>query len=837
MRLSLAWICVLSVMLPGAALIAAPAPAKPIEVPDLTKNAEVDKAKSYNLGATGMRGWIFTKPPTHMDSYQGRTTVLSRQILVTHVGVKSPADGVMQVGDVILGINGKLFDDDTRKQIALAIQVAESHEAKGDLSLTVWRAGKTQDVHLHLRELGNYDSKNPLESEKAKLIFDEACQALAKEGIPNNWAGPVSAMAMLASGKQDLMPVVREYAQKIALSTTSQDKANPETGTWDLSYRALFLCEYYLLTRDQTVYPAINQLTIAMARGQSMFGTFGHRLLKPRPDGSHGSVPAYGPVNETGLVVNIAILLGSKCGVDDPEVKPAIERASKFFGSYVDKGAVPYGEHVAYPTHDNNGKVAMAAVLFALQGDRVEPARFFAKMTAASYCNREYGHTGQGLSYLWGALGANCGGPAGLSAFFNQSSWHFDLVRRCDGSFTYDGNEQYGPGTTDDNTYYGKSSYDGLSPNATYVLTYSLPLRKLLLTGRDDRPTRPGTAPPQWLSNADAKEAIASGRFDLDRKKCTADQLVAALGDWSPVARGWAAEELAARPEAVSLVPKLIELADGKNMRQSLGACETLGRIKNPQALPVLIKLLRTANPLVSFKAAEALNFMGSDAKPALTQLLQAVIDSARKGDEINWDDPIQSTQTQLATVIFDGLLRGSIDGVDTKLLIPAIQTMLHNVDGAGRGKVARVLQKNLTVEQVRELGPDILAAVKVIAPADTMFGDDVREAGLKALARYHFEEGIDAALLYARTQSMHSSQDRMTRIMSILASYGTAAKPLLPELHKLVEECKTQSDFPEWARTKKAAAVVEGIKIIEATTEQPELLRFSQKRDGSFPR
>ena len=30
-----------------------------------------------------------------------------------------------------------------------------------------------------------------------------------------------------------------------------------------------------------------------------------------------------------------------------------------------------------------------------------------------------------------------------------------------------------------DNTYYGKSSYFGLSPNATYVLTYSLPLKKL----------------------------------------------------------------------------------------------------------------------------------------------------------------------------------------------------------------------------------------------------------------------------------------------------------------------------------------------------------------------
>ena len=43
-------------------------------------------------------------------------------------------------------------------------------------------------------------------------------------------------------------------------------------------------------------------------------------------------------------------------------------------------------------------------------------------------------------------------------------------------------------------------------------------------------------------------EAIASGRFDLDRKQEDADELVAAFDDWSPIVRGWAAEELASVP-------------------------------------------------------------------------------------------------------------------------------------------------------------------------------------------------------------------------------------------------------------------------------------------------
>ena len=55
---------------------------------------------TYNLGSTGLRGWIYLKPATHFDGLQGRTTESSRQILVTHVGAKSPADGVVQVGGV-----------------------------------------------------------------------------------------------------------------------------------------------------------------------------------------------------------------------------------------------------------------------------------------------------------------------------------------------------------------------------------------------------------------------------------------------------------------------------------------------------------------------------------------------------------------------------------------------------------------------------------------------------------------------------------------------------------------------------------------------------------------
>ena len=52
------------------------------QVPDLTKDTQaVDRKATYNLGATGLRGWIYTKAANNLDAAQGRTTLTSRQIL------------------------------------------------------------------------------------------------------------------------------------------------------------------------------------------------------------------------------------------------------------------------------------------------------------------------------------------------------------------------------------------------------------------------------------------------------------------------------------------------------------------------------------------------------------------------------------------------------------------------------------------------------------------------------------------------------------------------------------------------------------------------------------
>jgi len=808
----------------GGPLVAAAPPPAP---PDLTQTSAVDRALTYNLGATGLRGWIYTKPADFLEGVQGRTTTASRQILVTHVGDKSPADGVMKVDDVILGAGGKRFADDARKSIAVAIQEAEKAAHGGVLKLTRWRAGKTEEVQLKLRVMGTYSDTAPYSCLKSKLIFEDACKVLEKEPLNEDIWGAVNGLALMASGNPDYLPRVREFARKMAPPTLKLELKDGMV-TWDWGYRNLFLCEYYLLTGDKEVLHAIHEYTVSLAKGQSLYGTFGHGIAPPTPEGKlHGSIPPYGPVNATGLVANLVIVMGKKCGVKDPEIDPAINRASRFFGYFVDKGAIPYGEHMPWPYHDNNGKNAMAAMLFAVQGSRIAETQYFAKTVTASYRNREYGHTGQGFSYLWGALGANTGGPAAAAAFFKEASWHLDLVRRCDGSFTYDGGEQYGPGKTDDNTYYGKSGYYGLSPTATYVLTYSLPLKKLCITGKDANQAN-------WLSKKDVAEAIASGRFDLDRKTKNTEELFAALGDWSPIVRGWAAEELGRRPNRKELVAPLIAMAAGPDARKRQGAAETLGYINSAESLPVLVKLLTHEDRWLRVKAANALKNMGDTAKPVVPDMLKAVAQTAEPLQPVVWDDPIQLTHGELAAALFKGLLRTSIKDIDPELLYPAIRAIAKNADGMARAQLTHTFTDLLTLEDVQALAPDILAAVKTRCPADTMFGNEIRMAGFRALTKYHFKEGIEVGVLFAQTQGGHGSESRTGEIMKGIVSYGTAAREAVPGLKELIvalnDQCK-KGEFPAGElNNRRVSAVEEAIKAIEAATTQPELRSIAQR-------
>ena len=68
---------------------------KSVQVPDLTRGDRIPQQArhDWNLGPTGLRGWMFCDRMVTTDA---------RQIAVTEVGKGSPAEGVFRVGDVLL---------------------------------------------------------------------------------------------------------------------------------------------------------------------------------------------------------------------------------------------------------------------------------------------------------------------------------------------------------------------------------------------------------------------------------------------------------------------------------------------------------------------------------------------------------------------------------------------------------------------------------------------------------------------------------------------------------------------------------------------------------------
>lgn len=130
-------------------------------------------------------------------------TDCARQILITEVDPGSPAEGLLEVGDVILGVGGRRFDSDARIAFGKAITEAEKAENKGKLELIRWRDGKIETVALQLKVMGTYGPLAPVDCPKSRLILDNACEYVADNGIGKGIPGYVNALGLRASGDRE----------------------------------------------------------------------------------------------------------------------------------------------------------------------------------------------------------------------------------------------------------------------------------------------------------------------------------------------------------------------------------------------------------------------------------------------------------------------------------------------------------------------------------------------------------------------------------------------------------------------------------------------------------
>jgi hypothetical protein len=277
------------------------------------------------------------------------------------------------------------------------------------------------------------------------------------------------------------------------------------------------------------------------------------------------------------------------------------------------------------------------------------------------------------------------------------------------------------------------------------------------------------------------------------------------------------------------MIPELVTTAEGKNVHICQGACETLGYLQSQEALPVFVRLLSHEDRWLRFKAAQAIKRMGGNAKSALPEILKALVQTAEPLQPIVWADPIQLAHGQLASAIFAGGLTDALKTADTKLVYSAIRVISRNADGMARATLRNYFERKLTIEDMMEIAPDVLAAVKIRAPADTMFGNEIRMGGFKALTKYHFKEGIEMGIDLAKTQGGHGSESRTGEIMKEIMRYGSAAQYAIPKLHEVIDVFNDQvkrREYPDGPNLngKRVKAVVDAITFIEAAKDHPEL-------------
>ena len=784
----------LATLLAGPAFAAKEAP----PVPDLTQGGKLAEKNvhDWNLGPTGLRGamWAWSMVTTE-----------ARQILVTQVDQGSPAAGLVQVDDVILGVGGAKFTSDARVAFGNAITVAETKAAGGKLPLLLWRKGKELAVTVPVRVMGSYGAQWPYGGcEKSANIIELGAAHLAKNigpSIPDE----IGALALLATGDKKYLPLVAELAHKVGAKDFKIDETDRGMVAWHWGYHNLFLTEYCLLTGDRDVLPAIQAYSNAIARGQSAVGTWGHGMSWPEDNNGqyHGALGGYGALNQAGLVCHLSMVLAAKCGVKDEEVDKAIAKGTKFFAFYINKGTIPYGDHNPGPNHAGNGKNGIAAIMFDLQ-DHVDGAAFFSRMIVASYGEREMGHTGNYFSYLWGALGAGRAGPAATSAFLNELRWYYDLARRWDGSFPYQGVAK------DD-------KYNDWDCTGAYLLAYLLPGEKLFITGK-------GRHQEAELTGAALADTIEAGRgFSVPEKGLTPylakskEALIKDLTSWSPAVRQRASEVLGKKADDAT-VQTVLKMLSAKDANTRYGACVALGEMKAAPAVPALTEALKSDDVWLRIQATYALSAIGDPARQSAAKLLDLAVAT-------DPNDPREITQRYIGYALFypggamgkPGMFAKSIKDVDQQKLYAAIERLLKNDDGRARGTITSVY-KQLTYDEIKPLLPAIYESIKYQSPSGEMFASGVRLRGLALFAQYRIKEGMPLCIEVTDIDKW-GKHARIPACLDTLETYGAAAKAVLPQLRDLEKRIRAHKEKTMGKHAERVAEIIKGLEAMPNDT------------------
>lgn len=710
-----------------------------------TSHAAVREYGEHHLGPTGLFGILSPK-----------------DIKIVKVETGSPADGKIKPGDVFTAAGGTPFQTLTRKQLAETIDQAET---TGKLTLTR-KDGTTVDLTLPV--LGSYADTAPLHCPKTEAIITRTADFIVRSKKFGREGFPIALLGLLSTGEPKYIDFVK---QQVRLSPWAKPDINLSLEkyartAWNWGYTTLFLGEYYLLTKDDYVLPALEAHAVALAKGRDAGGLWGHGFasLDLNNGQLHGRLPGYAQMNQSSLPCFLGILLAEKSGIRHPEILATIAQNNTFYSGFIGRGTLPYGVHSPNAkAFNNNGMSGLTAIAFSVHGNK-PGTEFFSRMSAASHNTMEQGHTGHYFNQLWTGLGANLAGPEVSSAFFQETRWLHILNRKWDGDFTYDSAEKT-----------PNYSYSNISDAGSHLLNHCRGRRALLITGRDSDQSL-------WLKGDEAKAAIALATLDLT--KSTDAELLDFFGHPMPKIRNEAVWTLRARTHTHEPAIRAMIFKGSDLQRESAISYYGYGCEKEIAltAKPDLIKLLRDPTTSLDLRAAAAssLSNLGADAHDIFPDLFQLVLTDKPADPLGRTNEALGRALTTLAPDPYAAKLV-----TDKALFYRAVDALLLHPRASGRNYGTSLLAK-IPVDDFHLVGEELAA---ILADTNRSYHSyhnlGPRNDVLSIYAQLGIEGGIEAAFAILEEETGKFGF-KIRMLMDVLPKYGASAQPHIPQLKEM---------------------------------------------------
>lgn len=449
----------------------------------------------YNLGITGLRIELVADAP--------------KEMVVRFVFPGSPADGLVQVGDHLIGAGGADFVQPHQDgygpavfgaqgpvgEFAVALEAAQSTAGSGALALRVKRGTTTSDLSLNVGQTyGSFSPTFPESCPKSRRILSELLEYLVQtQGANGSWGNPVNdlyaSLALLSSNVPAHRAAAKSCAQHLADTTAAT------SGDWLVNWRfmtaGVVLAEYYLATGEAWVLPELVEVRDFLLYSQYV----SHSQVDPNAQITHpGTFPndpldsfggwghnpgfeGYGPICMLTAEGALAFSLMQRCGIaiDRERHEWAYEFLVRGTGT---NGYLWYKDEVASNTDwADHGRTGASAV-----------ANWLSPYPESKYRRRAISHIdmmgthpqsfpdthGSPILGMGFAAMATSFEPTQFRALMDSNRWWFALAQCPDGSYYYQPNR--------DNAGYGADSR--ISASAVTAFVFSIPRRALVVTGK-----------------------------------------------------------------------------------------------------------------------------------------------------------------------------------------------------------------------------------------------------------------------------------------------------------------------------------------------------------------